>query len=1386
MKKRIFSCMLCLLLTLLLLSAAAADTNPPQKLGTPPWEVDAEHEDVIDVFNPDKQMQIGENAFEIAAGKRKNLGFTPTESGYYAIYSVGTYDTYGILRDPNLNVYAENDDCGSLAENENFRIVYELTAGTQYVVGVQFYSKTESGTVTVVLEKLTNPCGNYLTWSFDASTGALTISGYGDMWSFDNGMPWAAYTHDIASVSLPEGITKVAAFAFAGCDNLTSVNIPASVTSIGEGAFMGCRRLTPEGISIDPGCTRYYMTDGVMYFHDEGWGIKTYLASNPEKTYTITGNMDAVDDYAFADCDNLVAVTIDDVGLYDINEGTFMDCSSLEYAGLFSVSRIDKKAFWDCTSLRRIVVTTDLELVEANAFVNCNALSHVYYLGTEAERNANLTIESTGNTKLLNATWHYVDDVSTFMCGDYLFWYYNDEMHTLAIEGTGDMWDFEWKASPWFEYNDEMQVAVIDSGVTRIGDYAFMNCDRIVGFTLPQGLKSIGENAFENNHTMTEIDIPASVKSIEDNAFKGCDMLETVTLHEGLETIGDEAFRGCWELNAFHIPASVNDIGAGLFRECYALTAENFTVDPGNTLYRAEDGVLFTYDYEILHTYLLTNPQTEYTVPEDVKRIENYAFADNYHIVSVELPRWLYSIGKGAFTCCEFLAHIELPNNLHVIGEDALSSTAISVVRIPPNVDRIENWTFSWCKNLKYVEIPTTVTKIGKGAFYQEPNALTDVYYLGTETYRSEHLTIQEDNEPLENAAWHYETSLTSFMCGDDLYWEYDSRNRLLGIHGTGDMWDFPYSGSAPWESYRTNVRSILIANSSAGSNVTSIGAYAFDGFTGVTSFSMPSSIRRIGICAFADCTALNTVTLSSNLVEIDTSAFRGCTALSGITLPSTLTRIGSYAFAHCSAIPSVTIPAGVAVIEETAFSGMDSVPAFTVAEGNAAYCAVDGVLFTIDGKTLLQYPGGNTATSYEIPDGVEYVAEDAFAFHKHLVTVDVPNTVTQFAPGAFACCEALQTITLPDSISGVSGEMFTNCPALQTITLPGTVTFVGDAAFYGCTALSDVYFIGTEAQRNAIEFNIDNELLENANWHYLPVAFKTQSVTLSGQIGVTFYMDLSPLTDAEKQASYMTFTISGRGSVDADPVPFDANHMNDSRTYYGFTCRVNAVQMADTITATYHFRDGLTISMTYSVEKYILKFLEYESQFSEKTRVLVRALADYGHYAQLYLADVNGWTLGVGDDQYAPMNTYFTRSYEESAVGSALADYAISVQSGTADITGVTFTTVMDSETSIRLFFKRASGYTGTVTATVDGSPATIKESGSRYYVEIPNIPAHRLNLRHTVVLTTDGGTLTLQLSALSYVKLLFDNRTDAIARNAAAAILNYANAAVALLSNN
>ena len=303
--------------------------------------------------------------------------------------------------------------------------------------------------------------------------------------------------------------------------------------------------------------------------------------------------------------------------------------------------------------------------------------------------------------------------------------------------------------------------------------------------------------------------------------------------------------------------------------------------------------------------------------------------------------------------------------------------------------------------------------------------------------------------------------------------------------------------------------------------------------------------------------------------------------------------------------------------------------------------------------------------------------------------------------------------------------------------------------------------------------------------------SFASHSLVLSGEIGVNFFMDLSGLSDAEKEASYMTFEISGKGTVPSGNVPYNAEFMSKTGGYYGFTCHVNSIQMADTITVTFHYGDHQTVSETYSVKQYIESFdaamkaardKGETPPYDETTENLVHALADYGHYVQPFLSAARGWTIGDGDDQYAEMDAVYAKSYDITAIKTAVADNAID-RTLCDDVEKVTYTLLMDSDTAIYLYFKPVSTYEGDFSVTVDGKTATATKKGDRYLVIIPNIGAHKLGDAYMVVATTANGDTTVTVSALSYVNGILNADAYAniqTAQNAVAAIYAYYDAAI------
>ena len=148
----------------------------------------------------------------------------------------------------------------------------------------------------------------------------------------------------LAACMIPDSVTSIVGYAFAGCTSLTNVTIPDSVTSIGSHAFSYCKSLTSVTI--------------------------------PDSVTSIGGS-------AFGNCTSLTSVTIPD-----------------------SVTSIGDWAFSHCTSLTSVTIPDSVTSINWYAFYNCKSLTDVYYAGSEAQWKA-ISISSTGNDDLLNANIHY-------------------------------------------------------------------------------------------------------------------------------------------------------------------------------------------------------------------------------------------------------------------------------------------------------------------------------------------------------------------------------------------------------------------------------------------------------------------------------------------------------------------------------------------------------------------------------------------------------------------------------------------------------------------------------------------------------------------------------------------------------------------------------------------------------------------------------------------------------------------------------------------------------------------------------------------------------------------------------------------------------------------
>lgn len=244
------------------------------------------------------------------------------------------------------------------------------------------------------------------------------------------------------------------------------------------------------------------------------------------------------------------------------------------------------------------------------------------------------------------------------------------------------------------------------------------------------------------------------------------------------------------------------------------------------------------------------------------------------------------------------------------------------------------------------------------------------------------------------------------------------------------------------------NLNSFIFNNSQA-SNLNSISANAFFNAIRLTQVTLPANVTSIGLSAFENASGLTSITFDtgSKLANIDQRAFWGATKLTQFNIPPTVTNIG-----------------------QDAFGNTTSLTQFIVDVNNNNYSHDSyGVLFNKNKTILIQYPIGNTRTSYDIPSSVTSVTQNAFYGATALTSINIPASVTIIGENAFAYMFNVSTFTVNASnqyyYSDTVGVLFNrNITELiqypsgnnsTTYTIPTTVVSILSNAFINSTKLT-------------------------------------------------------------------------------------------------------------------------------------------------------------------------------------------------------------------------------------------------------------------------------------------------------------------------------------------
>ena len=469
----------------------------------------------------------------------------------------------------------------------------------------------------------------------------------------------AFYSSGLTSLTLPEGLLTISAAALA-YNNFTEITLPASLTTISNSAFDGCKKLatvnyagtTAQWAGVDIHISNDVLLTKTIHCQDGdvapqpisgSIGVDDETVSytlTPDGMLTISGAGEW-ESYVFSENITIVKATLES-GVTEVGHGAFFNAANLREVVIpDTVTEIKWDAFYGCSSLTQITIPASVTAIGEEAFCASDGLRNIYYGGTIAQwqamaddyviYNSDVVTVHCSDGDIPAGGGEYNED-ERGECGDDATYFVHqnegENMPAIFIEGTGALWDEH------FMNRDDVDAAIIRSGIQAIGSYTFANMPALKHVELPETLTSIGDYAFagdtaiemvvfygspsqwealeigEGNGLLLDEEhliilgkdpqpepkwlcLPADLTAIEEYAFAGSGA-ENVVIPQSCDSVGAAAFQGCQKLHYVEFANDNTVIGAGAFADCpnvVFLTAEGSAVES----YALQNGIDVEY-----------------------------------------------------------------------------------------------------------------------------------------------------------------------------------------------------------------------------------------------------------------------------------------------------------------------------------------------------------------------------------------------------------------------------------------------------------------------------------------------------------------------------------------------------------------------------------------------------------------------------------------------------------------------------------------------------------------------------------------------------------------------------------------------------------------------
>ncbi len=508
-----------------------------------------------------------------------------------------------------------------------------------------------------------NGDGTNIAWAID-DDGVLTLTGSGVMGSTPN-----REDNRVTKVIVGEGITRLADYAFAYCQNLVEVVLPSTLETTGKYSFSNDTALT----TIDFGGTRE-ISD---YAFSPCWALGEVH---------IPGTVKTIGDHAFEGCVRLTSVTLNE-GIESIGERAFYSARLTEIDIPGSVRTIDDYAFAWCVRLQNVTLHEGLKTIGTAAFMA---------LGYDNENGIKSIV--------------IPDTVETIGCSAFQ----DCELLESVSLGNGVV---AIEADAFSGCDLLTGDIVFPDSCVSVGHNAFQKT-KVTSFYL-----GVGVEHFETSADMNDLD-RIDVSPLNENYASYDGVLYNKTFSSLIQIPIKETLN----LPAAFPLQNIPDCGGNFLLGWRQIKAVNAHED--STVYSSADGILYSKDGKTL--ILCPQGRTEAVViPDTTEMIADHAFRACWTLGAVHIPGTVKTIGDHAFEGCTRLTSVTLNEGIESIGERAFYSARLTEIDIPGSVRTIDNYAFAWCERLQNVTLHEGLKTIGTAAFmalrYDNENGIKSI-----------------------------------------------------------------------------------------------------------------------------------------------------------------------------------------------------------------------------------------------------------------------------------------------------------------------------------------------------------------------------------------------------------------------------------------------------------------------------------------------------------------------------------------------------------------------------------------------------------------------------------------------------------------------------------